>query len=76
VIEFNGDYWHANPNIYKDGTIIRGRTAIEIQQRDKKKLQTALDLGFRVLTIWEAEYKVCKLETIEKVIKWMQNGQQ
>lgn len=76
VIEFNGDYWHANPNIYNDGAIIRGRTAIEIQQRDKKKLQTVLDLGFRVLTIWEAEYKACKHETIKKVIKWMQNGQQ
>jgi very-short-patch-repair endonuclease len=76
VIEFNGDYWHANPKIYKDDAEIRGRTAKVIQEHDCKKLQTAVDLGFRVLTVWEAEYKANKQETINKVIKWMQSGQQ
>ena len=76
MIEFNGDYWHANPNIYKDTAIIRDRCASEIRDRDRKKTQTAMDLGLRVLTIWEAEYKANKQETINKVIKWMQSGQQ
>lgn len=74
VIEFNGDYWHANPQIYQESTIIRGKSAKEIQDRDYKKLQTAKDMGLRTLTIWESEFKLDKEETIRKVIEWMQNG--
>lgn len=75
VIEFNGDYWHANPKIYKDDAVIRGRTAAKIQQHDALKLQTAVDLGFRVLTIWESDFKEDKQQIIGKVKEWMLNGQ-
>jgi len=74
VIEFNGDYWHANPKIYRDDAIIRGRTSVEIQEHDRKKIQTAIDCGFRVYVVWENEFKSNKLETIQRVIEWMQNG--
>lgn len=75
IIEFNGDYWHANPNLYKDDAIIRGKKAIEIQQRDLLKIQTAKELGFRTLIVWESEYKSNKEKIINEVVKWMQNGQ-
>lgn len=75
VIEFNGDYWHANPKLYKDNAVLRGKTALEIQQRDKHKLQTAIELGLKVLTIWESDFKANKQETIRKVKEWMLNGQ-
>lgn len=76
VIEFNGDYWHANPNIYTDTAIIRGRTALEIRNRDQQKLQTVIDMGFRTMTVWEYDYRLNKQETLERVVKWMQSGQQ
>lgn len=76
IIEFNGDYWHANPTIYAETAIIRGRTATDIRLRDKQKLQTVIDLGFRTMTVWEQDYKFNKQETLESVIKWMRNGQQ
>jgi len=75
IIEFNGDYWHANPKIYKDDTYIRGTMAIDIQQRDMLKLKTVKDLGFRVLTVWESDFKSNKIGTIKDVIQWIQSEQ-
>ena len=75
IIEFNGDYWHANPTIYKDDAIIRGKTAKEIQIRDSLKIKTAEDLGFNVLVVWERDFTNNKDQTIEKVVKWIQNVQ-
>ena len=75
IIEFNGDYWHANPALYKNDAIIRGRTAQDIQEYDSKKLKTAIDFGFRTYTVWESEFKLDKQNTINKVTEWMQNGQ-
>lgn len=75
IIEFNGDYWHANPKIYKDECVIRGRTAAEIQEYDYKKLKTVEDLGFKTYTVWESDFKQDKHELIRKVVAWMQNGQ-
>jgi len=76
VIEFNGDYWHANPNVYKSDAVIRGKTVNEIHERDKLKKQTAINLGLRYMAVWESDYKQNKQQTINEVIKWMQNGQQ
>ena len=71
IIEFNGDYWHANPGIYVESALIRGSKAVDIWRKDMLKLKTATDLGFKVLTVWEQEFKSNKALTIEKVIKWM-----
>lgn len=75
IIEFNGDYWHANPKTFKDDAIIRGKTALEIQQRDMLKLKTAQDNSFRTMVIWESDYKSNPEKTIKEVINWIQNGQ-
>jgi hypothetical protein len=75
IIEFNGDYWHANPKIYKDTAMIRGINAIDIRNRDILKLRTVEDLGFRTLVIWESEYRSDKENIIKKVIKWISQEQ-
>jgi len=71
IIEFNGDYWHANPEIYIESALIRNSKAVDIWHRDMLKLKTATDSGFKVLTIWEQDFKRNKALTIEKVIQWM-----
>jgi len=76
IIEFNGNYWHANPKIYADSAIIRGYTAIDIRTRDMLKLKTVMDLGFSVLTVWEDEFKDSKVNTIKKVKEWILQEQQ
>lgn len=75
VIEFNGDYWHGNPKLYEGADLIRGKPAKEIWNRDRIKLETAIQCGLRVLVIWESEFKKDKTLTIERVIKWMLSGQ-
>jgi hypothetical protein len=76
VIEFNGDYWHANPKIYTNEALIRGKLATDIRERDRIKMKAAIDNGFRVKTVWESEYNKDKKQTIQEVVKWMQSGQQ
>lgn len=72
IIEFNGDYWHANPKIYSAQDTIRGKRASDIWEKDAKKLQLVTDLGFNVLVVWERDYKLNQQKTLEDVVKWMQ----
>lgn len=59
VIEFNGDYWHANPSLYKADDVITypwGDTfAHEIWERDQRKLDLARQRGHSVIVIWERD---------------------
>lgn len=75
IIEFNGNYWHANPKIYKDTAPIRGVTANDIWRRDQLKMQTVKNLGFSVLTVWEDEFTADKIGTIERVKTWILQNQ-
>lgn len=76
IIEFNGDYWHANPSKYKATDIIRGKSVQDIWDSENKKLNLARSLGFRVLIIWESDYINDKAKTIKDTIKWISNEQQ
>lgn len=75
VIEFNGDYWHANPKLYEATDLIRGTTVEKIWHKDEIKIKIAEDSGFRVMVVWESEFKKDKIGTIERVKQWMSNGQ-
>lgn len=60
IIEVNGDYWHANPNIYKPDDIIHYPNnnlvkAKEIWENDKNKKELAIDSNYRIIYIWESE---------------------
>lgn len=59
VIEFNVDYWHANPLKYKsDFEVGRSRkTTKEIREADARKIQLAESHGYEVKIVWESEYK-------------------
>lgn len=76
IVEFNGDYWHCNPKLFESTDIGPGqKTAQDIWNRDFKKIQTALDLGFRVMTVWELDYRKNKQKIIDEVAKWILSGQ-
>jgi len=72
IIEVNGDYWHANPNLYKSDDIINypdGRKkASEIWGRDDKKRQNAEKYGYQILYIWESELNKIDDVDIEEFI--------
>ena len=76
IIEFNGDYWHANPLMYADTAIIRGKCAVDIRNRDMLKLKTAEDAGLKTLVIWESEYRANKEKTIDRAAEWILREQE
>lgn len=57
IIEYNGDYWHANPSKYAEDQIVHSnKTAKQIWESDANKLAIIKALGYNVLIIWESEY--------------------
>lgn len=75
IIEFNGDYWHANPRLYKPTDMIRNQLASDIWEKDKRKIKLVEDEGFSVYVVWESDYLENRSQTIKKVIEWIQNTQ-
>lgn len=71
IIEFYGDYWHANPNKFKATDIIKKTTAEKIWEHDRQKIQALNNNGYIVLIIWESEYKKDKQGTINKCIHFL-----
>ena len=69
-IEFNGNYWHLNPNMYKetDTRFFDNISAKEIWENDRNKNLFLCNKGFRVKVVWEEEY-VNNKELIVNIIK-------
>jgi hypothetical protein len=75
LIEFNGDYWHANPILYGPKSFIKAKNkrAEDIWEYDKIKIQTAENQGYKVLIIWEYDYNNNKEEALKKCIDFLTN---
>ena len=75
IIEFNGDYWHCNPSIYKDEYFNQTvkKYAKEIRQNDLNRIHELHILGYSVLVIWENDWKQDRLLVLEQVKKFI-NG--
>ena len=75
IIEYNGDYWHCNPKNFKETDIVkRGNKIIpvkEIWEKENIKLETAKNNGYKVLVIWESDYRKNREETISKCINFL-----
>ena len=78
IIEFNGDYWHANPELYlfEDyvGNILNNKPtyAYEIWAKDAKKKSLAEEHGYEVMVVWESEFIEMPRTTLEKCLKFLQ----
>ena len=58
VIEFFGNYWHANPKFYKETDIIHHNlTARDIWNSDKNRISVLENNGYKVVIIWEDKWK-------------------
>jgi len=73
IVEFNGDYWHANPNRYKSTDLIKGISSEAIWEKDKIKNELAISKGYNLMVVWESEYTSNKNLTLERVSKWILN---
>lgn len=73
IIEFNGDFWHMNPDIY-DSDYCNPYTNISAEEKwnfDEIKLECATHNGYDILTIWESEYNENREATIQKCISFL-----
>jgi len=75
AIEFNGDFWHANPQIYKDIDInpYLKLTAKEIWEFDNNRIKNIKTKINDIIIIWESEYIKDKKKIIDKCINFLQN---
>lgn len=73
IIEYNGDFWHANPLLYSDDYINpRSKIkAIDKWESDRVKLQYARDNGYMVLVVWESDFKKNKEKVINQCIQFL-----
>lgn len=61
IVEFHGDYFHANPDMYEPGFkgffFNKNITAQDIWKLDLEKRQTVESHGFKYIVVWESNYK-------------------
>ena len=71
-IEFNGSYWHADPEIYTPGTVLKmfGKEVLvdDIWQYDREKKQALEARGFVVKTVW-CRNKLLPIEQLDLLIE-------
>lgn len=58
IYEFNGDFWHGNPNIFNSYDInkVIGITFGELYNKTIYKEEYLKNMGYKVISIWETEY--------------------
>ena len=56
AIEYNGDYWHANPKYYSEDHIIGDVAAKTVWKEDKQKINRCIKAGIELLIIWEDDW--------------------
>lgn len=64
LIEVNGDFYHANPNIYKEDDIMiylnKQIPALCVWENEINKQKFAESLGYEIVYIWESEIRSIK----------------
>ena len=72
IIEYHGDLYHGNPEIYNADDIppFRGnfKTAAELWAYDKEKQDYAKSLGFDVIIVWESHFLEDETKTVEVLL--------
>lgn len=65
VVEFYGDFWHANPKMYFADEIVRDNiTTKEIWEKDNERICKLIGGGYDVIVVWESDFKKNKTGTI------------
>jgi len=59
IIEYNGDYWHCNPDKYDETYFhqIKGKTAKELWEYDNSKIDLIKSNGYNLEVVWENDLK-------------------
>jgi len=72
IIEMDGDYWHANPIKYPKGPI--NRIQLETIQNDSFKEALAYSRGYKILRIWENDFRNNKEKVLKDIRKYLKEN--
>lgn len=75
VIEFNGDYWHCNPQLYNETYYhqVKKKYSKDIWEYDNAKNNYIKNKGYDLLIIWESDYRADKTKVINECINFIKN---
>lgn len=76
IIEFFGDFWHANPKMFSKDDVLyshngRIKKADDIWDSDSIRINELTLRGYEVLVIWENEWKIDKQNCVDRIKKWL-----
>ena len=67
VIEYFGDFWHRNPEIYEKEFVKYGYSSEFIWNKDSRRRDDLQNNGYTVFTIWEKDWHKHKEEVIQNL---------
>ena len=77
IIEFYGDYFHGNPELYNKNKIIGSKykhfSAEDAWKKDSDRINLIKNQGYDILIIWENDYKKDKEKIKNKCVEWIKN---
>ena len=77
IIEFQGDIYHGNPELFTENErpnpYRKDKSCKDLWEFDKKKGEIAVEHGFKILHIWEKDYRENKEQIINKSLKFLIN---
>lgn len=68
AFEVNGDFWHMNPELYKEGVNYSGRTVEEERIKREYKTTATKNKGIELIHIWQYDW-VNRKRKIKKLIR-------
>lgn len=70
VVEYNGDWWHANPAVYGPDDMVGvdyGTRAQDVWERDSKRKAALERAGYKVLVVWELDWIQRRAAILESI---------
>lgn len=71
VIEFYGEFYHADPRRYLDTDVIFGRTAKEVRDRNAAREAALKAAGYSVKVVWEMDYMAGKKKVVSECLEFL-----
>lgn len=69
IIEFYGDYWHRNPNMYSESELY----VKDVWEYDNKRINEIKRMGYDILIVWENDYRNDRESIIDECMKFLYN---
>jgi len=76
IIRYHGDFWHASPKKFVNEEEVLpkiNKSVKDIRLIDEEKDNLYKNRGYKVIIVWESDYKNDKLTTINKIKKIIEN---